>query len=144
MIDVQLVRDNPELVKEKIKQKGYSVDIDKFLSLDTDRRELLLRVESLRQQRNETASQMKGGKPEQDLIDKGKEIKIQLAEQEQYLEETEEQWLQLLKKIPNMPLDTVPVGASEDENVEDKTWGEKPHFEFKPKNHWKLLKQKIG
>jgi seryl-tRNA synthetase len=142
MIDVQLVRDNPELVKEKIKQKGYSVDIDKFLSLDTDRRELLLRVESLRQQRNETASQMKGGKPEQDLIDKGKEIKIQLAEQEQYLEETEEQWLQLLKKIPNMPLDTVPVGASEDENVEDKTWGEKPHFEFKPKNHWEIAQAK--
>ena len=142
MIDVQIVRDNPELVKEKVKQKGYSVDIDKFLNLDSDRKELLLKVEDLRKQRNEIAAKMKGGKPEQILIDQGKEIKIQLAEQERYLAETESEWKKILKRIPNIPLEDVPIGASEDENVIDKKWGDIPAFEFTIKNHWQIAQQK--
>jgi seryl-tRNA synthetase len=142
MIDVQIVRDNPELVKEKTKQKGYQVDIDKFLELDKDRKELLARVENLRQTRNEIAGQMKGGKPDPELINKGKEIKVALAEQEQYLTKTENEWLNLLKKIPNMPLEFVPIGASEDENVVDKQWGEKPNFDFSAKNHWQIAQDK--
>jgi seryl-tRNA synthetase len=142
MIDVQIVRDNPELVKEKTKQKGYEVDIDKFLELDNDRKELLAKVENLRQRRNEIAALMKGGRPEQALIEQGKEVKIQLSEQEQYLTKTENEWLNLLKKIPNIPLDFVPVGASENDNLVDKTWGEKPEFNFNIKNHWQISQEK--
>ncbi len=142
MIDVQIVRDNPELVKEKTKQKGYQVDIDKFLELDNDRKELLAKVENLRQRRNEIAALMKGGRPEQALIEQGKEVKIQLSEQEQYLTKTENEWLNLLKKIPNIPLDFVPVGASENDNLVDKTWGEKPEFNFNIKNHWQISQEK--
>jgi seryl-tRNA synthetase len=142
MIDVQIVRDNPELVKEKTKQKGYEVDIDKFLELDNDRKELLAKVENLRQRRNEIAALMKGGRPEQALIEQGKEVKIQLAEQEQYLTKTENEWLNVLKKIPNIPLDFVPVGASENDNLVDKTWGEKPEFNFNIKNHWQISQEK--
>ncbi len=140
MIDVQIVRDNPELVKEKVKQKGYSVDIDKFLNLDSDRKELLLKVEDLRKQRNEIAAKMKGGKPEQSLIDQGKEIKIQLAEQEQYLEKTEIEWKALLESIPNLHFDDVPVGG-EDAFVEIESTGivegsAEDHLSFALNKNW--------
>ena len=139
MIDIQLVRDDPELVARKTAEKGYNVDITKLLELDTERKELLATVEQLRQKRNENADKMKGGKPEQALIDEGKQIKLELAERETYLGEVETEWLQLLKSIPNMPLDDVPVGSSEDENVVAKQVGDKPNFAFEPKNHWEIL-----
>ncbi len=105
MIDIQYVRDNPNLVKQKSKQKGYDIDIDKLLSLDKERRELLQTVETLRAQRNEIADKMKqsGGKPDQAAIEEGKRVKMELAEREGYLETCEAEWNALLKSIPNMP-----------------------------------------
>lgn len=139
MIDIQFVRDNPEEVKTKTLQKGYEVDIDHLLELDSRRRELLGQVEALRQRRNENADKMKsaagGGKPDQSLIDEGKQIKVELAEREEFLTQTESQWLELLKLVPNMPLQDVPVGASEDENQVVYEKGDKSQFEFEPKNH---------
>ena len=94
MIDIQIVRDNPEYVKEKARQKGYDIDVEKLISLDTARRELLQTVESLRQRRNEIAEKMKqsGGKPDEASIEEGKQIKLELAERESYLEQTEAEW----------------------------------------------------
>ena len=136
MVDIQFVRENPELVKQKSAEKGYAVDIDALLVLDDERKVLLGQVESLRQRRNEIAASMKGGKPEQALIDEGKQVKVELAEREALLTETEANWLSLLKKVPNMPLEDVPVGPSEDENVVAKEWGDKFVFEFEIQNHW--------
>lgn len=135
MIDIQFVRDNPELVSEKSVQKGYPVDINRLLSLDNERRELLGQVEALRARRNENASKMTGGKPEQSVIDEGKQIKIELAERETYLTAIEKSFNHLVKLVPNMPLDDVPVGASEDENKVEYERGDKPQFDFEPKNH---------
>lgn len=135
MLDIQFIRDNAELVAEKAKQKGYAVDIAALLKLDGERRELLTTVEGLRQRRNENAAKMQGGKPEQALIDEGKQIKLELAEREGYLAQTDEQFITLLKTVPNMPLDDVPVGSSEDENVVVYEKGDKPQFDFEPKNH---------
>lgn len=142
MIDIQVIRDNPELVKTKTQQKGYDIDVDRLLQLDSERKELLSQVEALRQRRNENAEKMKGGKPEQNLIDEGKQIKVELSEREGYLEKTEAEWLALLKTVPNMPLDEVPVGASEAENVEVRVWGSKPQFDFKIKNHAEIAEAK--
>lgn len=138
MLDIQFIRENPDTIREKSKQKGYDVDIDNLLQLDNERRELLTQVESLRARRNENAAKMKGGQPAPELIEEGKQIKIELAEREGYLKETESRWLEMLKQVPNMPLDDVPVGVSEDENVIVKTVGEKPSFDFEPKNHWQI------
>jgi seryl-tRNA synthetase len=141
MLDIQFIRDNAELVAQKSTQKGYKVDIPKLLEVDAERRELLSQVDALRARRNENAAGMKGGKPDQSTIDEGKQIKIELAERETYLNEAETTYLNLLKKVPNMPLEDVPVGASEDENVEVKVWGEPTKFDFQPKNHWQLGEQ---
>lgn len=142
MIDIQFIRDNPDVVKEKSAQKGYKVNVDELLSLDVDRRELLQQVEGLRQKRNENSAKMKGGKPEQNLIDEGKLIKVELAHREELLSQTSERWLNLYKKVPNMPLADVPVGNTEAENDIIKTAGEKPDFGFHPKSHVVIAKAK--
>jgi seryl-tRNA synthetase len=138
MLDIQYIRDNAELVAEKSKQKGYEVDIPKLLELDTERRELLTQIESIRARRNENAAKMKGGKPEQALVDEGKQIKIELAERETYLAEAESAYVTLLSAVPNMPTEDVPVGASEDENQVVKTWGEPRDFDFTPQSDAEL------
>ena len=138
MIDIQFVRDNQELVNKKSVEKGYPIDVDSLLKLDNERRELVGQVEALRARRNDNASKMSGGKPEQDIIDEGKQLKIELAERETYLNDIEKNYQELLKQVPNMPLDDVPVGGSEDDNQVVYEWGEKPQFDFEPKNHAEL------
>jgi seryl-tRNA synthetase len=134
MIDIQLVRDNPDLVQEKSAQKGVQVAIDQLLQLDTERRSLLQNVEALRARRNEHAKGIQG-KPSEEQIKEGVLIKSELAQAEEQLSSVEQNWQALLKKVPNMPADDVPVGASEDENVVIKTVGEPPTFDFEPKSH---------
>ena len=143
MVDIQYIREHSEEVKEKSRLKGYEVDIDELLKLDTERLELLQQVEQLRQKRNENAATMKAaGKPDQELINIGKQIKVELAHREALLTETSEAWHALHKKVPNMPLEDVPVGASEEENVVIKEWGNKPTFDFVPKSHVQIANQK--
>ncbi len=140
MIDIQVIRDNPEMVKTKTAEKGYSVDIDRLLQLDAERRELLAQVEAIRQRRNENAAQMKGGNPEQSLIDEGKQIKIELAEREEYLNRTNSEWSELLRGVPNMTFDDVPVGG-EEASVEvgkfgGQETGAEDHLEFAIRKGW--------
>lgn len=138
MLDIRFIRENSARVQEAAQQKGYKVDVAQVLKLDDERREVLSSVESLRQKRNEIASQMKDGRPSPELIDKGRKIKTELSELEDRLRVLEHEYLAGLKVIPNIPMDDVPVGASEDENVVVKTVGEPPKFEFEPKNHWQI------
>jgi seryl-tRNA synthetase len=138
MLDIQFIRDNPEVTQEKARQKGYDIDIPALLKLDAQRRELLTSVETLRARRNDNANKMKGGQPDPQLVEQGKQIKTELTAQEEQLAGVEEQYETLLKSVPNMPLDDVPIGASEDDNVVAKTVGEPPKFDFTPKQHWEL------
>jgi len=142
MLDIQYIRENPEKVKEAAKNKQIDVDIDKLLELDHKRRELLQQVEKLRQDRNETAAQMKNGQPSPELIAEGKRIKEALGELETQLDPAEQDFIELLKAVPNIPLDSVPVGSTEEENVVVKTVGEKPSFDFSVKNHAELAKKR--
>lgn len=142
MLDIQFIRENAELVEEKSKQKGYELDFDQLLGFDSKRRELLLRVEDLRRQRNELMASLQGQKPNEDQLTQGRELKDQLSTLEHQLGAIEPEFMILLKQVPNMPLDDVPVGASENENVVTKEWGEKPHFDFEPKNHAEIAQAK--
>lgn len=142
MLDIRFIRENADRVQEAARQKGYDVNISTLLELDDNRRELQRQVDELRTRRNEISSQMKGGKPEQRLVDEGKQIKLELAERETYLRNAETEVSELIKKVPNIPLDFVPIGASEDENVVTKTVGEPPTFDFEPKNHAEIAEAK--
>ena len=138
MLDIRYIRENAEKVQKAAKAKGYDVSIDELLTKDDARRELQKTVDDLRERRNQIAASMKGGKPEQAQIDEGKQLKVELAEREEYLKAAEAEYTELLKLVPNMPADDVPVGASEDENVEVKKVGEIPEFSFTPKNHYEI------
>lgn len=142
MLDIRFIRENADAVQLNAKNKGYDVDIKKLLELDDDRRTLQQQVDELREKRNANAARMKGGKPEPELIDEGKRIKVELAEREEYLKNTDTEFTELLKRVPNMAHADVPVGASEDENVEVKKAGEIPQFEFEAKNHFEIAEAK--
>jgi seryl-tRNA synthetase len=139
MLDIQFIRDNADTVQTKAKQKGYDVDVSELLKLDEQRRTLLTEVEELRRQRNEHSDKIKqAGKPTPELIEQGKAIKTELSVKENHLNDLEERYFALLKAVPNMPLEDVPIGASEDENVVVKTVGDQPKFDFEPKEHWQI------
>ena len=140
MLDIRYIRANAEKVQESTRHKGYDVDISQLLKIDDDRRVLQQRVDDLRERRNQNAAKMKGGKPEQTLIDEGKQIKVELAEQEGYLNTLETEYKELLQSVPNIIFDDVPIGDEED-SVEIKTWGEKKtgavdHLDFAVKRDW--------
>lgn len=140
MLDIQFIRDNKDLVQEKSKQKGYNVDISRLMELDVERLELLKQVEVMRTRRNEIASSMKGGRPDQALVDEGKQIKVELADRESLLAKLEAEWLALLKEVPNPAFDDVPLGG-EEMSVEVKVHGEKPtgavdHLDFAVRKNW--------
>lgn len=138
MIDIQILRENPQLVKEKSLQKQKDIDVDELLDLDRKRVELIQQVEALRQKRNEISAQMKGGKPDQALVDEGKSIKVELNEREELLRKTSEEFVQKFSEVPNLALDGVPVGETEDDNVVEREEGVKPEFSFEPKTHWEI------
>ncbi len=142
MLDIKFIRENAELVREKAKQKGYDIDIAQLLGFDKERSELLQKVEDLRRQRNELAEKGKNGRPSDEEIKQGKDLKEKLADLDHKLSSVEQELQTLLRKVPNMPLEGVPVGTSEDENVVAREWGEKPHFDFEPKNHWQIAESR--
>jgi len=135
MLDIRFVRENPELVQENARKKGYDVNIAHILDLDAQKRGLSQTVDELREKRNANAASMKGGKPSQEAIDEGRVIKQELAEKEAAFNEVDTEFLDLFKKVPNLATEDVPYGASEDDNVVSKTVGEPTSFDFEPRNH---------
>jgi seryl-tRNA synthetase len=142
MLDIQYIRENKEFVAEKSKQKGYDVDVDALLAVDEKRKKAMQDIEVIRAQRNEIAAQTKNQKPTDAQIVEGRMLKEKLAKLETALDPLEQEYVTLLKQVPNMPADDVPVGKSEDDNVVAKTVGEKPKFDFEPKSHWQLAEAK--
>ena len=125
MLDVKFIRENQALVEKSTREKGYKTNIKALLELDDERKKVLAEVEELRSRRNEVASRMKGGKPSDELIAEGKKIKEELAEKEKELAQAEGELNEMLKKVPNVIFDDVPLGGEEC-SVEIKKWGE-PH-----------------
>ncbi len=123
MLDIKFIRDNLELVEKSAKEKGYKINIKEVLELDDKRRKELSEVEELRRQKNEIAAKMKGGKPDQDLIEQGKKVKTDLSKLEEGLEKAEKELKEAIARIPNIIFDDVPLGGEEC-SVEVKKWGE--------------------
>jgi len=135
MLDIRFIRENADLVQENAKRKGYNVNVADLLKADETKRALQQKADELREKRNNLSTQMKGGKPSDDIIAEATNVKNELLGIEAELKGADEAFITLLKKIPNMAASDVPVGESEDENVVAQTVGEKPHFDFTPRNH---------
>ena len=124
MLDINFIRNNKELVEHSIKEKMYkNVNLDEILALDDQRKALLQQVEALRKERNDNTAKMKNGKPSDELIAKGKEIKEKLSTLEADLSDFEKELNTKLKTVPNVIFDDVPLG-DESASVEVKKWGE--------------------
>ncbi|MBI2026111.1 MAG: serine--tRNA ligase [Candidatus Levybacteria bacterium] len=127
MLDIKFIRENPELIVKKAKDKGIEVNIEHVLELDNKVRGLDTMVQSLREQRNRAAKDKN--------IQKGKEIKIKLEQHEHALNAVREELNIYLLKIPNIAKDDVKVGKDEKNNEVIKKVGNPTKFDFKPKDH---------
>lgn len=144
MLDLNFIRENPDLVKAKLDDLNTEAPIDEILQLDEQRRELLKEVEALRNERN-TGSKaigqlMREGKKDEAEAQKTKMSQIgdKIKELDETLRQVEADLLDKQLYVPNMPGPGVPVGPNEDHNVEVRRWGEPPVFDFEPKPHWDL------
>ncbi len=137
MIDIELIRSNPEHIREIAAQKKVSVDVDELLRLDQKRRELQTQLDEIQRQRNELAKS-RSGKPTEEQLQQGRSLKETAAELEQELSSVTAAFLPLMGQVPNIPSPDTPVGKDESANVVLRSWGEKPVFSFAPKPHWEL------
>jgi seryl-tRNA synthetase len=135
MLDLQYIRDNAELVKQKSALKGYHADIDRLLELDVERRTRQTQVGELRRRRNELAEQAKGQRPTDEQVEEGKRLKDEIAQRETEAKSIEDEFTELWQAIPNVIPDDTPEGG-EESNRPEKTWGEprqdgvKDHLEW--------------
>ncbi|AYE36113.1 serine--tRNA ligase [Borrelia turcica IST7] len=138
MLDLKFIRDNLDLVRKNLKDRGLELDIDILIVLDDERRKLVTKISELSAVRNENANAMKGEVDDsirQSLIESGKALKLEITALEEKLEHITSKLLVEHKKIPNISAPDVPVSDSEEGNVVIRDSGVIPEFSFKPKDH---------
>jgi seryl-tRNA synthetase len=144
MLDIELLRKNPEFVKERLRlrKEDYPRLVDEALRLDEERRSILKDLEALRAERNalskEIGKRKSKGEQTAELEGKVKEIKEKIEGLEDKLSKVEEQLKSVMLSIPNIPHQSVPVGKDETENVEVRRWGVPRDFDFEPKAHYEI------
>ena len=151
MLDLQLIRDDPDRVRQAIRDKrtGDEAVVDHLLEADRERRAALTVLQSLQQQLNEASREigplMKAGRKAEaePLLQQTNAVKAEIESVKEAARVHEEAVDRLLLEIPNIPHPSVPVGATPEDNVVAHTWGEHPSFDFEPVPHWELT-QKHG
>lgn len=148
MFDAKLLRYEFERAQQAMINRGGSPDeLNQFVGLDKTRRELLQEVEQLKNRRNvvsqEVAAKKRAKEDAEPLIIEMREVSDRIKEMDEQLRGIEEDLNAILLSLPNMPHDSVPVGATEDDNVEIRRWGEPKSFSFDVKPHWEVA-QELG
>ncbi len=144
MLDIQLIRDNPALVQEKLARKGYTIDFTEFLARDEQRRQLIFATEQLKAEKNKTSAQIprlkKEGQDVAPVLARMKEIGEQISAQDTRLGSLEASQQAFLEALPNLPADDVVAGGKENNQVVT-VFGEKPVFAFTPRHHVDIVEQ---
>jgi seryl-tRNA synthetase len=135
MIDIKIIRENPEMVKANFARRGDDIDIDLICEVDANQREVQKKVEDLRAERNRLSKECKTNPDAREQV---KAMKQDLAKLEAELKELDAKLFELLSWCPNLLSDEVPDGSHDDDNVELRKVGEIPEFSFKPKDHQEL------
>jgi len=141
MLDLNFIREHPDLVKEALVKLNATAPVDEILALDEERRGLLSEVESMRHRRNVVSKEigrMKDGQERQALIAEMRELGKRIKALEARLREVEGRLYEAMLQVPNMPHERVPVGRDESDNVIVRTEGEPRQFDFEPLPHWEL------
>lgn len=145
MLDLQFVLANPDVVKAAITNKGVRgtapEKVDRIIELASSVKSQTSEVQALRTSRNENAERIQKATPEAraEIIEEGKKIKEQIAQKEAQLEVLEKELAELMSYLPGIPSADTPIGPDESGNTVHHMWGEKPEFDFEPKNHVELM-----
>ncbi|HLD36302.1 MAG TPA: serine--tRNA ligase [Planctomycetota bacterium] len=157
MLDLDFIRKNPDIVKKAIQDKGDSVDMDKVLELDKERRQIITNIDNMRSQRKKSSEEIaklkKEKKDADELVKQMKAVGDEISALETKSQAIEKSFTELISFIPNIPAADVPVGKGEADNVEVRHWGPPDHpvvragehrkYDFTPATHWDIG-QKLG
>lgn len=142
MLDIKFIRSNPDAVRESLRKRRSSLQLDQFLAIDQKRRDLLLETEGLKARRNQASTEVsrmkRDGQTSEELMAELGAMSARIKELDDELKVIDQQTTDWLLSIPNVPHLSVPEGASDEDNLEIKVWGEKPSMSFAPKEHDEL------
>ena len=141
MLDITFIRENADLVKQGAAKKHVEVDIDRLLSVDTERKALRGQMDEKKAEQNRMSGtiQCAQGEEKNRLIERMRHVKEGLAEIEERYTKVMEEWQRLMLSVPNIPDMSVPEGEADADNQQIRTWGETPQFSFTPKDHLELM-----
>ena len=143
MIDVNLIRNNPQAIRERYLKRGKDIDFTAFLQLDEQRKQIISQVEQMKAQRNKVSAQIpqlkKAGQDVAQTIAEMKALGDEIAKQDAELGKVNEQIRDFLLRLPNLPDEDLLAGGKEN-NQPIYTYGQKPTFDFQPKDHVELAK----
>lgn len=134
MLNIKFIRENTDKIKEACRKKQVKIDIDRFLELDKKRRELIQEIENLKAEQNKLSQSKQN-------IEQAKQIKEKIKPLEPELKKIEEEIEKTMRQVPNPPLDTVPEGKDEKDNVVLREEGKKPKFNFQPRDYLELTEK---
>ena len=144
MLDLKWVRQEPDVLKAglaRLEFEDAAATVDEILAQDVRRRDTIAEADALKARRNDTSKRIgelkKAGEPADDLIAEMRDVGSRIAELDGVLSECEARIHEVLLKIPNLPLDAVPTGGEEDNEI-IRSWGEPKTFDFEPRAHWDL------
>lgn len=141
MLDIQFIRGNKEAVAEAVKNKGLTLDVEALLVKAEERVALIQEIEelkSLKNDINELIQKTKTDEERAEIIAKGKEIKAKLDEKEPLFAAVKSEYDVLMAQVPNIPSTDTPIGKDENDNVVLRQVGDKPQFDFQPKEHFQI------
>ena len=140
MLDIKFIREHPEKIKEALQKRSMVFDVDYLLEVDQKRRKKIKEVDDMRKQHNEMSKRIPilQGDEKQSMIEESKSLKVQLGDAEFEVKALEEEFISLMHKIPNIPESHVPVGKDENDNMVLREVGDKPKFDFKPRDYIEL------
>ncbi|MHB0970882.1 MAG: serine--tRNA ligase [Thermoanaerobaculia bacterium] len=142
MLSREYLRESTDAYRTALKNRGSSVDLESFIALDAERRDIITRVEMLKNRKNvasqEIARLKKEKKDAGDQIDAMKAVGDEIKILDDKLVDVEARLHELEMVFPNVPDDSVPVGPDDSANRVERHWGEKPQFDFEPKAHWEI------
>ena len=144
MLDIKIIRENPELIKDSIKKRNLTLDLDAFLEIDKKKLELLLKVDELRAIRNKVSKEIPNMSSEERpaKIEEMKKLWDDLKVFEEKQKEVEEKWKELYYQVPNLLDSTAAIWNTDEDNVLDSTFMEPTKFDFVPKHHSEIWEKK--
>lgn len=142
MLDIKFIRENKDIVKDGARKKHIDFDVEKLIEVDTARRELITALEAKKAEQNKVSqliTSTSDANERTNHIEAMRLLKESMKAEEEKLAEVMKEWQMLMVAVPNVPDMSVPEGATDEENVEVRTWGEIPKFDFEPKSHIDLM-----